>query len=150
MLVFHRERCRHWQVHSHPVFPLTSMRVRVRSQAQLACLSFTASVVAIGKGLELSVTEAEYAVVTTAMENSDRCEECRSVRATVACGLELSVTEAEYAMVTTTTLQNLTQVRLGKCYGENIHRTAAQKVETSCIKWMQWIIVAVFNLRVCI
>jgi len=55
--------------------------VQTHAQVQFACLSLTASIAALGKGIELSVTEAEDTLVSAAVENSDRCDVCVCVHA---------------------------------------------------------------------
>jgi hypothetical protein len=39
---------------------------------RLGCLALTAAISALGKGMELSVSDGEYEVVTQAAENADR------------------------------------------------------------------------------
>jgi hypothetical protein len=39
---------------------------------RLGCLGLTAAISALGKGMELSVSDGEYEVVTQAAENADR------------------------------------------------------------------------------
>ncbi|KAF5829501.1 hypothetical protein DUNSADRAFT_15985, partial [Dunaliella salina] len=58
---------------------------------QLGCLSLTTSIAALGKGLELTVTEQEFNVVTAAVENADRYYRV------MATGVYRRAADAEYA-----------------------------------------------------
>mmetsp|Transcript_8382 Transcript_8382/g.22378 ORF Transcript_8382/g.22378 Transcript_8382/m.22378 type:complete len:422 (+) Transcript_8382:46-1311(+) len=58
---------------------------------QLGCLSLTTGIAALGKGLELTVTEQEFNVVTAAVENADRYYRV------MATGVYRRAADAEYA-----------------------------------------------------